>query len=278
MSTEKRTVTLRCIPITLVILTMCLVSSAGCIKVVQNAIGGEMTAGNTSSPAVSYPGLPKSTSDSQPAAAPTPEQSTVITEVSPVLTPNPYIIQHGVRINATPQYSFLYRQPEFTKTYTLSGNGNAVGLQVNVVKGPLFIKFTVDPTNDCLQDPKSCRGTGNVPVNRPWMTITVRNNQTGEIVAEDGYGGEFSSDTGNEQFSNSGDLSTSINGVQTYTSVSIPTPRYMAIYKEGQFQITVEGSYLDVTISIITGTAPDTLANPENSADTSPTPASVQWG
>ena len=60
MSTEKRTVTLRYIPITLVILTMCLVSSAGCIKVVQNAIGGEMTAGNTSSPAVSYPGLPKS--------------------------------------------------------------------------------------------------------------------------------------------------------------------------------------------------------------------------
>ena len=179
MSTEKRTVTLRCIPITLVILTMCLVSSAGCIKVVQNAIGGEMTAGNTSSPAVSYPGLPKSTSDSHPAAAPTPEQSTVITEVSPVLTPNPYVIQHGVRINATPQYSFLYRQPEFTKTYTLSGNGNAVGLQVNVVKGPLFIKFTVDPKYDCLQDPKSCRGTVNVPVNRPWMTITVRNNQTG---------------------------------------------------------------------------------------------------
>ena len=48
------------------------------------------------------------------------------------------------------------------KTYTLSGNGNAVGLQVNVVKGPLFIKFTVDPTNDCLQDPKSCRGTGTI--------------------------------------------------------------------------------------------------------------------
>jgi hypothetical protein len=263
--------------IVLVVL-IAMVSSSGCIKAVQNTIGGEMIAGNTSPPAVSYPGLLQSTSDAHPAAAPTPEQSTVITEVSPVLTPNPYVIQHGVRINATPQYSFLYRQPEFTKTYTLSGNGNAVGLQVNVVKGPLFIKFTVDPQYDCLQDPESCRGTVNVPVNRPWMTITVRDNQTGEIVAEDGYGGQFSSDTGKYQFSNSGNLSTSINGVQTFTSVSIPGPRYIAIYREGQFQITAEGSYLDVTISVITGTAPDALANPENSADTSPTPASVEWG
>lgn len=259
------------------IVLIAMVGCSGCIKVVQNTIGGKMTAGNSSSPAVSHPSLPQSTSDSHPAAAPTPEQSTVITEVSPILTPNPYVIQYGVRINSTPQYSFLYRQPEFTKTYTLSGNGNAVGLQVNVVKGPLFIKFTVDPKYDCLQDPESCRGTVNVPVNRPWMTITVRDNQTGEIVAEDGYSGEFSSDTGNYQFSNTGNLSTSINGVQTFTSVSIPGPRYIAIYKEGQFQITTEGSYLDVTISIITGMAQDTLANPENSADTSPTPASVEW-
>jgi len=253
--------------IIVLVVLIAMVGCSGCIKVVQTTLSGG-AAGNangapvvteTPTSAVTPIDIPQSTPTSLPAAVQTPAQSTVITEVTPFLTPNPYVFPQAVQINATPQYySFLSRQPEFTKTYTLIGNGNAFGLQVDVVKAPLYIVFTVTPKYDCLEDPDSCRGTVLVPVNSPYMTITVRDNQTHEIVAKDGYGGIYSSDTGNYQFSNSGNLSTSVNGQQTVTSVSEPGPRYIAIYTAGQYQITIEGAYLDVTVSIITGNSPIT--------------------
>ena len=64
---------------------------------------------------------------------------------------------------------------------------HAVGLEVNVTEGPFLIYFTINPKYDCLNDPDSCRGTVLVPVNRPYCTITVTDNQTHQIVAEDGY-------------------------------------------------------------------------------------------
>jgi hypothetical protein len=128
--------------------------------------------------------------------------------------------------------------------------------------------YTVNPKYDCLQDPDSCRGTILVPVNNPYMTITVRNNQTNEIVAEDGYSRQYSSDTGTYTFSNTGYTSTSVNGQTTMTYISVPGPRYIPIYSNGQFQITIEGSYLSVTVSIITGTASKPTDAMENSGPT----------
>lgn len=258
---------------------------AGCIKNIQHLGTGESGTSDplpqnsvTDMPTV----MPTSIPTPLPTPVITPKKTDSVTEVSPIITPNPYAIQHAPRINQTPQYNnFLYRQPEFTRTYTLTGNGNAYGLLVEVTKGPLFVVYTVNPKYDCLSDPDSCRGTVLAPVNRPYLTITVRDNQTGQIVAQNGYGREFSSDTGKNTGYGGDDSDSSAS--TTYSSVdqdensegyTPPSgaedskglgPRYIPIYKEGQFQITIEGSYLDTTISIITGNSPELLTTTANS-------------
>jgi hypothetical protein len=272
MNTEKRRRKPWCITLVLALLIVLLVSSAGCINMIKKFTEG----GNAVTPTDAPPDTENSSTSApaiqQPVPQLTPMKSDVVVEVTPYTTPDPYPIIHGVRINATPQYAFLYRQPEFTKTYTLSGN--AVGLLVNVVQGPLFIKYTVAPKYDCLKDPESCRGTVLVPVNNPYMTITIRDNQTQEIVAEDGYGREFSSDTGNYHFTTTVE---SAESTEAGTYESEPGPRYIPVYREGQFQITIQGSYLDVTVSVITGASPDLLTAQEKSASTTPTPDSDDW-
>jgi hypothetical protein len=260
---------------------------AGCIKNVPHLIGGEDAAEPVTENAVTdMQTIVPTTPTPVPVPLITPENSKIVQEVAPILTPNPYEIQHASRINSTPQYAFQYRQPEFTKTYSLTGN--AYGLLVNVVQGPLYIKYTVNPKYDCLSNPDSCRGTVLVPVNRPYMTITVRNNQTGQIVAQDGYGREFSSDTGKNTGYGGDDSDSSAS--TTYSSAdqdensegyTPPSgaedskgngPRYIPIYQEGQFQITVEGNYLDTTVAVITGTSPNPLdAMEKNTAGSAPT-------
>jgi len=242
--------------------------SAGCIKNAQHLVDGggaeELTAPEASGTGV--PNVAPPTPTTVPVPVLTPAKSNIVTEVSPILTPNPYVIQHAARINSTPQYNFLYRQPEFSKTYTLTGN--AYGLLVNVVQGPLFIRYTIEPKYDCLKDPDTCRGTVLVPVNRPYMTITVRDNQTQQIVAQDGYAREYSSDIGHYHFTGT---VTSDDSSETQPYDSYPGPRYIPVYKEGQFQITIEGNYLDTTVAIITGTSPNPLdATEKNTAATTP--------
>jgi len=258
----------------LIVLTGC----SGCIKIAQGSLSKEasftlenspvVTNTPASSETVTVPMTPTPT----PAPVLTPVKSEIVKEVTPYTTPNPYPILHGVRINSTPQYRFLSRTPEFTKTYTLSGN--AYGLLVNVVEGPLYIKYIVDPKYDCLKDPDSCRGTMTVPVNRPYMTITVRDNQTRQIVAQDGYAREFSSDTGKYTFTGTATHDDS-SATEPYTSE--PGPRYIPVYKEGQFQVTIEGNYLDVTVEIITGSSPDPLEDTENAAGGVPASSSNDW-
>jgi hypothetical protein len=195
-----------------------------------------------------------------PAMGITPQKSEIVTEVLPILTPDPYPILHGTRINETHQYRFIDRVPEFEKTYTF--RGNATGLLVNVAEGPLYVVYTVKPQNDCLLDPDACRGDMLKPVQRPYLTITVMDNQTQQIVAEDGYGREYSSDTGNYEFiissENTLDGLTSSSG-SIGTNTVYPGPRRIVVYKEGVFHVTIEGNYLDVDLSIITGSSPDPL-------------------
>jgi len=249
------------------LLIVLLISSAGCIRIAENALGGEKSGSTdnvTTSPGVtagSSATIPQSEFTPPPDNVPTPQITDSIVEFFPQPTPDPYPIIHGVRINATPQYSFLTRTPEFTKTYTMKGY--PVGILLNVTQGPLYIEYTINPKYDCLNDPESCRGTVLVPVNRPYMTITVRDNQTQQIVAGDGYAREYSSDTGNYQYTNT---VASADSTEAGTYTSEPEPRYIAIYREGQFQIIMDGDYLDVTLSIVTGDPPDMLTSQEKSA------------
>ncbi|MFA5237640.1 MAG: hypothetical protein WC362_07295 [Methanoregula sp.] len=268
--TGKTARTKQVLLIAVIVVLVVLSGCAGCIKNAQHLMEG---GGSTADPVPSVgeteiPTVVPVTPTPIPVPVITPAKSEIVTEVSPILTPDPYVIQHAARINQTPQYAFLYRQPEFTKTYTLTGN--AYGLLVNVVQGPLYIKYIVNPKYDCLDDPDSCRGTVLVPVNNPYMTITVRDNQTQEVVAKDGYGREYSSDTGNYHFTITSDSSDS---TDTGTFNSEPGPRYIPVYREGQFQITTQGNYLDVTVSIITGTSPDPLDTTKNSAGTASVPS-----
>src|SRR5208337_3183767 len=102
--------------IIVLVVLIAMVGCSGCIKVVQTTLSGG-AAGNangapvvteTPTSAVTPIDIPQSTPTSLPAAVQTPAQSTVITEVTPFLTPNPYVFPQAVQINATPlYYSFL---------------------------------------------------------------------------------------------------------------------------------------------------------------------------
>ena len=228
--------------------------SSGCIKMLQKStepIQSDNGSSQSTTGIYVTSALPDATPGSlqqAPVAEMTLARSEVVTEVTPFLTPDPYPVIHGIRVNATPMDNPLDRSPEFEKNYHLEGN--AFGLLVNVAEGPLYIVFVVAPEYDCMANPASCRGNLAASVNRPYMTITVRDNQTHEIVAEDGYAREYSSDTGNEMFSNTG-TDTLTGTTTTYTTY--PGPRYIAIYKEGAYQITIEGNYLTVDVKILTG-------------------------
>jgi hypothetical protein len=285
MSLERNGLSPWCSRLVPLILVVLLVSSSGCVNLLQKMTANEKTAASSdTSPVAEIPGrvaftleepapVARLTSVQPPVPQLTPVKSDVVTEFVPAPTPDPYPIIHGVRINSTPRYAFLYRQPEFTRTYSLKGN--RVGLRINVVQGPLYIRYTVAPQNDCLTDPESCRGTTKVPVNRPYMTMTVRDNETQEIVAESGYAREYSSDIGSYKFTITGteDLDSTQNVAATYE----PGPRYVAIYKEGRFQVTIEGNYLDVTISVITGASPDLLTAQENAEGPTSREISNEW-
>ncbi len=267
--------------ILLLVMVIFIAGTAGCIKHIQKTAGGDAEATlapdsvqNHNSPVLQpaptgTPATVKSPSAaSVPVASVTVQQSAQVQEVAPILPDDPYPIIHGVRVNAAPVYAFLNRTPEFKKTYTL--RGNATGLLVNVAQGPLYIVFKVNPEYDCLSHPESCRGTLAVPVNRPYLTITVRDNRTQAIVAEDGYAREYSSDNGHYRIE-------VISKKDSTTST--PGPRYIPVYAEGTFHITVEGNYLDVEISIITGSSPDPLERATNAGTAMPaTPLAAVQG
>ncbi|ABS56901.1 hypothetical protein Mboo_2387 [Methanoregula boonei 6A8] len=242
----------------LLLILVLLVSSAGCIKLAQNALAGESAGRITESPSgssgVVSPGLSTSVSGS----VPSPQATNSVTEFSPAQTPSEYVFPNATPINGTAldYLSFLNQPPEFTKTYTM--NGYPVGLLVNVPQGPLYIVFTVSPENDCLKDPDSCRGSVTVPVNRPYMTITVVDNTTGKVVAEDGYGGLYSSNTGGNVNNNGcGSGQSSVSNTYSWAPndnvCQQPGPRYIPVYRVGQFQIIMNGMYCSATVSIITG-------------------------
>jgi len=257
----------------LMLLVVLLLSSAGCIKVAQNALAGatagESTASESGSAGIVPPGLSLSTGVN----APSPVVTDSVTEFSPTQTPSEYPIQHATRVssNQLDYLSFLNWPPDFEKTYTMTGY--PVGLMVNVTKGPLYVVYTVTPENDCVQHPEDCRGTTTVPVNRPYMTITIINSATNGVVAEDGYSGGYSSDTGTYTYTGSGYSTSCGAGGQgsvsnTYSWApndnvcSEPVARYIPVYAEGQFQVIINGMYCSTSVSIITGASAPPASTP----------------
>jgi len=260
--------------IMILLLLAALICSSGCIRMVQESthhiLTGKEAPQNTIGLNITptHPEITRSSLQQDPVVEMTPAKSDIVTEVAPFLTPDPYPIMHGTRINATPLENPLDRNPEFEKDYSLRGNSS--GLLVNVAEAPLYIVYEVTPDYDCLKEPESCRGTGKAPINIPYLTITVRDNQTQEIVAEDGYGREFSSDIGHYEFVIT---KTNADGSAT-TTTSTPGPRSIKIYREGVFHVTLEGNYLNVNVKILTGTSPSRLdvGNGDQSTQTGTSP------
>ncbi len=197
--------------------------ACGCVRLMQQSGDSGKNVTTQSDSTITVARTP--VSPGQPVSQVTSGSGIRVTDAQPELTPDPYPVQHGTRINQTAPGPAFY-PPAFTRTYTL--RGNAVGLEVDVAEGPLLIYFDIDPMYDCLNDPESCRGTVLVPVNRPYCTITITDNQTHQIVAEDGYAQEYSSQK---------------------------TNRTIEIFAGGQYRITVTGNSLDITLSVADGSA-----------------------
>jgi len=270
----------------LIFLVFISVGSCGCIKLMQqsevNSSTQTMTVLHpdpvrTIAPVASL-GPSQKISPATPAPSAAAAAPDLVTDAAPILPPDPYPIQHGTRINATPINNSMNRVPDFSRTYAF--DGNATGMIINVTKGPLIISFVVNPLNDCLEDPDSCRGKviesentldGVNSFNRPFFTLTVRDNQTHEIVAEDGYGREYSSDTGSYDYSKSITSTDPHYTEHSTTTVKVTTiPRHITIYKEGTYHVTLTGAYLDVTLSVATGASP--LASDTQSSSAGPAP------
>lgn len=236
----------------LIFLVIISVSTSGCIKLIQQSTGSNNIHTQeelypdpvrTVAPASSINPAPKNLPP-QPTLSVTPTTPGLVTDAAPILPADPYPIQHATQINETPRTNHHVRYAEFTRTYVL--RGNATGLVVNAteLEGPLWISFYVKPLYDCLENPESCRGEPGKSISRPYFTLTVRDNRTREIVAEDGYGREYSSQRDN---------------------------RTIKIYGEGQYHLTLTGNSIDVTLAVATRAAPP--APETQSSTTSPSPA-----
>ena len=117
--TSAKCTRVRGFSIIVLVVLIAMVGGSGCIKAVKTALSGGPPAGETTplpfvtetpTSDVTPIDIPQSTPTPIPAAVQTPNQSTVITEVTPFVTPNPYVFPQAVQINESPQYPFLYRQ------------------------------------------------------------------------------------------------------------------------------------------------------------------------
>lgn len=221
----------------LIFLVFISAGSCGCIKIMQQSVESNdiqttevlhTSPVRSIAPEPSINAVQKSllSNPTLPVTATTPG---LVTEAAPILPPDPYPLLHGTQINETSQTNRHLRYAEFTRTYVLRGNATGLVVNATALKEPLWIWFDVKPLYDCLEDPESCRGELAKPVNRPYFTLTVRDNQTRAIIAEDGYGREFSSQKDN---------------------------RTVKIYGEGRYHLTLTGNSVDVTLSVATGAAP----------------------
>jgi len=158
-----------------------------------------------------------------------PSSPDLVAPALPELPPDPYPVQHAIQAHISPEPLHRVRIAEFRQTYVLRGNSTGLVVNATALKGPLWIYFDVEPLYDCIENAESCRGDEKKTISRPYFTLTVRDNRTRETIAEDGYGGIYSSQK---------------------------TNRTIQIYREGWYHLTLSGNSVDVTLAIATGAAP----------------------
>ena len=104
-------------------------------------------------------------------------------------------------------------QEIYHNTYDLEYSN--AGLLANITRAPFIVDFHVDPGSD---NPNDC-----------FFRLTIRDNSTNKIIAEDGYGLIYSNDV----------------------------DKHMVIRAPGNYHLNLYGNRIKVTISIRTGTEGD---------------------
>jgi hypothetical protein len=252
-----------CIHIGILFLILICVSSAGCIKQVQGAFGGD-TGLQTTSP---VPGPAEISPPSEVIAdkgnftitptvvTPTPLPVFHVDEVNPqpYITPDPYRLPYRDFSNRTGNASDTsVRIPQFTRNLVLRSNSTA--FRVNVIQAPFIIDLTFSPlfdnpdqTGDSgssypsddeeSSDESSDGGSGELSGEKSFVysnaEIIIINTFTNETVATEGYGGIYSSDT----------------------------EKTIRIYQEGPYIVALTGNFIDVNLKITTS-SPELPATP----------------
>ena len=179
-----------CCALVLAILIFTVAMIPGCLKIAQQYSGDRPSEGLSIQPdnAIQLPTTPHDTVTQTASETAVSIRATTdfVTEALPELTPDPYPAQQSRQFNITTDPSRYVRSPEFRKTFILRGNSTGLSVNATSLKGPLWISFTVKPLYDCLNNPDSCKGEVKKTISRPYFALTVRDNQTRAIVAEDG--------------------------------------------------------------------------------------------
>ena len=225
-------------------LVLIFILSAGCIKYLPHNSSGDTTLQTlpgdtpvpTPEPTVINTPLP---SDSLPSQQPpanvtslvpaTTLETISVKEVNPdpYITPDPYRLAYRNLSNRYTDSNLVPndlapRIPQFTRNIVLRSNSTA--FQVNVTKGPLIIDMKYSPLF-ANPDKTSLEGTNSFVYSNAEVTVF----SNGLPVARDGYNGVY----------------------------SIETEKKITIYSTGSYVITITGNFIDVTMAIITGSAPE---------------------
>jgi len=121
-------------------------------------------------------------------------------------------------------------EPIFTDTFSLGYT--TVTLLVDALKAPLIIDYTIS--------------SNEINPRISFLVLTVRDADTLEVVAEEGYGRIYSGNT----------------------------EQRITIYRQGRYYLTLYGNKLDVTLSITTG---DSVASSASSTPETPTQGPPEW-
>ena len=217
--------------IVLVIIVILVISLCGCVEIGAKDDTGTtvQSGGTTPTPGNGISSLPPDNPEYSPEsfqAPPTTVPAQVVTSGN-----NGGFVRDAIPIpppdvlNITPPRNYSLNDPPirvsgyspsqeiYRNTYDLQYRN--VGLLANITRAPFIIDFHVDPTSN---NPNDC-----------FFRLTVRDNSTNKIIAENGYGLLYSNDV----------------------------DKHMVIRAPGDYHLNLYGNRVTVTISIRTGTEGD---------------------
>jgi hypothetical protein len=229
------------------------VAATGCVKTAQNLLDKDTQSLPDEMTVSAPPGTPAGTMPADDAqvsmaiATITPQPTLGVNEIdpNPYITPDPYRLPYRNVDNLTsdPAIQRVWI-PGFTKKVVLHSNSTA--FHVDAPEGPLIIDLTFAPqyekpdqTNDQgssypsddEEEEEEEEDSGGEPLSGSYgfvysqAEVTVIDSGTNATVAQEGYGGIYSSNK----------------------------KKQIVIYRDGSFVVALKGDFIDVTLKIANG-------------------------